>query len=121
MNNISIQQSFIVEFTVLYHMCPDCHKSFTPHTWGATVQVRQKVEHKRTFFMLEQLILKHNLHTKILKIKEVPDGLDFYFKSEAHTRKLVNFLAVIKKKILFNILVNVPYQAQAIQAIDFSR
>jgi len=94
MNNISIQQSFVVEFYIQYHMCPDCQKSFTPHTWGAVVQVRQKVDHKRTFFMLEQLILKHNLHHKIMKVKETPDGLDFYFKNEGHTRKLLSFLSV---------------------------
>jgi len=32
------------------------------NTWKASVQVRQKVTHKRTFLWLEQLILKHNAH-----------------------------------------------------------
>ena len=33
-------------------------------------QVRQHVEHKRTFFYLEQLILKHNADASCLSIKE---------------------------------------------------
>ena len=32
--------------------CDDCKKEFTPHTWGAVVQVRQHVDHKKTFFLV---------------------------------------------------------------------
>ena len=34
------------------------------------MQVRQHVEHKRTFFYLEQLILKHNADANCLSVKE---------------------------------------------------
>ena len=37
----------------------------------AAAQVRQHVEHKRTFFYLEQLILKHNADAHCLNIKEI--------------------------------------------------
>ena len=42
----------------------------------ACVQVRQKVEHKRTFLFLEQLILKHGMERDTIGIKSQPDGLD---------------------------------------------
>lgn len=38
------------------------------------------------------MILKNHVHDKVLKIKEAPDGLDFYFKTRDHTRKLIHFL-----------------------------
>jgi len=42
-------------------------------------QVRQRVDHKRTFFYLEQLLLKHSAHTKALSIQSFRDGMDFFF------------------------------------------
>jgi nonsense-mediated mRNA decay protein 3 len=35
------------------------------------VQVRQKAENKKTFYYLEQLILKHNAHEHTLGIKPI--------------------------------------------------
>jgi nonsense-mediated mRNA decay protein 3 len=92
LNNTNINQSFVVEFIVHYQQCEDCKKEFTPHTWGALVQVRQKVDHKKTFFFLEQLILKHNAHEKVLNVKETHDGLDFFFKNKGHAMRLLDFL-----------------------------
>ena len=43
------------------------------------VQCRQKAGHKRTFFFLEQLIIKHKMNEDTLKVMDQPDGLDFYF------------------------------------------
>ena len=37
-------------------------------TWNAVVQARQKAIHKRTFYYLEQLILKNNAHANTLNI-----------------------------------------------------
>jgi nonsense-mediated mRNA decay protein 3 len=37
--------------------------------WTALVQVRQRVHHKRTFFFLEQMLLKHNAHSDCLSIQ----------------------------------------------------
>ena len=87
-----LQQTFEVEYVVNYHQCPDCAKSFTANTWRAVVQVRQKVPHKRTFLYLEQLILKHSAHRDTINIKEVKDGLDFYFSARNHAEKFVDFL-----------------------------
>ncbi|KAF8345667.1 NMD3 family-domain-containing protein, partial [Amanita rubescens] len=58
----------------------------------ASVQVRQKVQHKRTFLFLEQLILKHGAQKDTVSVKEVRDGLDFFYASRSHAIKMVEFL-----------------------------
>ena len=77
LNGTLLQQSFVVEFVVNNLQCDDCKKTWTPHTWVAQAQLRQRVDHKRTFLFLEQLIIKHNAAEKCLGIKEMHDGLDF--------------------------------------------
>lgn len=90
--SITLEQSFIVEFTVIYTQCDDCKKDFTPHTWKACIQLRQKSTNKKTFYYLEQLILKYNAHAKVIKITKRKDGLDFFFGTKSHAQKLVDFL-----------------------------
>ncbi|KIV92484.1 hypothetical protein PV10_03778 [Exophiala mesophila] len=90
-----LQQTFEVEYVVAYQQCPECAKSYTPNTWRASVQVRQKVPHKRTFLYLEQLLLKHGAHKDTINIKEVKDGLDFYFAQRNHAEKFVDFLTSV--------------------------
>ncbi|EPE35765.1 hypothetical protein GLAREA_05103 [Glarea lozoyensis ATCC 20868] len=89
---VVLQQAFEVEYVVAYQQCPDCAKSYTANTWRACVQVRQKVPHKRTFLYLEQLILKHGAHKDTINIKEVKDGLDFYYAHRNTAEKFVDFL-----------------------------
>jgi nonsense-mediated mRNA decay protein 3 len=57
------------------------------------VQVRQKVAHKRTFLFLEQLILKHGVQKDTISVKEVRDGLDFFYAQRSHAIKTTEFLA----------------------------
>jgi nonsense-mediated mRNA decay protein 3 len=76
-NNTLLQQTFVVEFVVENLQCDDCKKTYTPHLWHSQVQLRQRVDHKRTFLFLEQTILKHNAAEKCINIKEMHDGLDF--------------------------------------------
>lgn len=93
--NTILEQSFVIEFVVHNEFCPDCHKQATPNTWTAVVQLRQKVSHKRTFLYLEQVILKYNMQSQCLKIKEFPNGLDFYFAKKSHAIKFTEFLTAI--------------------------
>jgi len=88
-----LQQTFDVEFVQQYKQCPDCQKSYTHNTWRAVVQVRQKVPHKRTFLFLEQLILKQGAHKDTINIKEVQNGIDFYFSARNSAEKFVDFLS----------------------------
>lgn len=87
-----LQQTFQVEFVVQNQQCDDCKVTYTPHTWVSQVQLRQRVHHKRTFLYLEQLILKHNAHDKALNIVEKHDGLDFQYKLNSHSNRLIQFV-----------------------------
>ncbi|KAL9113046.1 MAG: hypothetical protein Q9227_002658 [Pyrenula ochraceoflavens] len=88
-----LQQTFEVEYVVATQQCPDCAKSYTANTWRAVVQIRQKVPHKRTLLYLEQLCLKHSAHRDTINIKEIKDGLDFFFAQRNHAEKFVEFLS----------------------------
>ncbi|KAJ5980858.1 NMD protein affecting ribosome stability and mRNA decay [Penicillium waksmanii] len=90
-----IQQSFEVEYVVATQQCPDCQKSFTHHAWRASIQLRQKVPHKRTFLYLEQLILKNGAHKDTVNIKEAKDGLDFYYAKRNEAERMVEFLCSV--------------------------
>jgi nonsense-mediated mRNA decay protein 3 len=88
-----LQQSLTVEIVVQKMQCAECAKSFTQHTWNAAVQLRQRVQHKRTLFHLEQQILKYNAHEKVVGVKQAPDGLDFHFLQKSHAVSLNSFIA----------------------------
>jgi nonsense-mediated mRNA decay protein 3 len=84
-----LQQAFVVEYVIENFTCENCHRVAAKDTWQSVVQLRQKVRtfgsvlvsrvrhltltvprlcqvnHKRTFFFLEQLILKHNAHEQV--------------------------------------------------------
>lgn len=66
-----------------------------PHIgqWHAVVQVRQRVSHKRTFFFLEQLLLKHNAHSECINIITFRDGMDFYFTDKNVAMRFIDFLS----------------------------
>jgi len=90
--NTILQQIFVVTFIVCNQICEDCTDAAAKNTWKACVQVRQKVNHKRTFLFLEQLILKHNAQRDANNIKEAKDGIDFFYSQRAHAIKMVEFL-----------------------------
>lgn len=90
--NTTLEQTFVADFTVQNLQCEDCQRSFTPHTWVAKVQVRQRVEHQRTFYYLEQLLLKHKANDHVTNIKQVDSGLDFEFINKSHAGRFVDFL-----------------------------
>lgn len=64
-----LQQTFIVEFNIQHQMCDACHRSEAQDYWRALVQVRQRANNRKTFYYLEQLILKHKAHENTLGIK----------------------------------------------------
>jgi len=87
-----LQQSFIVEFVIRNQQCVDCQAEFRTGAWKSLVQVRQRVDHKRTFLYLEQLILKHNAHRGCLNIEAKRDGMDFYFPDKGKAATFISFL-----------------------------
>ena len=91
-NNAIIEKSFVVTFTIENQQCKECQASFTHHTWKSCIQLRQKVDHKRTMLFLEQLILKYNMAEHCIGIKEQRDGIDFYFSSKSSSQTFMSFL-----------------------------
>ncbi|KAF7331572.1 60S ribosomal export protein NMD3 [Mycena kentingensis (nom. inval.)] len=95
LTNTILEQTFELEYLVQYGQCPDCARLAAKNTWKALVQVRQKVPHKRTFLFLEQLILKHGAQKDTISVKEVKDGLDFFYSQRSHAIKMVEFLSSV--------------------------
>lgn len=88
-----LQQTFVVEYTVEPHMCPDCaRRAANPDTWTACVQVRQHVSHKRTFLFLEQIILRQGAADACVNVRDIHEGVDFFFANRAHAQRFVDFL-----------------------------
>ena len=92
-NGALLQQVVVVELIVHHVQCDDCKRTYTPHVWNAIAQVRQKADHKRSFYFLEQLIMKHNAHDKVVSIKNRTDGLDFHFGHRSHAQRFVDFVS----------------------------
>uniref|UniRef100_H2Y9C5 60S ribosomal export protein NMD3 n=1 Tax=Ciona savignyi TaxID=51511 RepID=H2Y9C5_CIOSA len=87
-----LEQTFVVEYVIHNHMCQECHRVEAKDYWNSSVQVRQKSGHKKTFYYLEQVILKHKMHQNTTKISKKPYGLDFYYSSKQDARKFTDFL-----------------------------
>ncbi|XP_013103076.2 60S ribosomal export protein NMD3 [Stomoxys calcitrans] len=99
-DHASLRQGAIVDYTIQNQMCHECHRVEAKDFWRCVVQVRQHADNKKTYLYLEQLILKHKAHENTLGIKPMHGGLDFYFASENHARKLVSFLeAMVPVKV----------------------
>ena len=73
---VMLEQEFTVEYTQRPVFCRDCHRVEAKQMGApATVQVRQKnVLHKKTFYLLEQLILKHQAQSDVLGIHTQKGG-----------------------------------------------
>lgn len=87
-----LQQSFVVTYVVRNQQCIECQAVFRQGSWKSLVQVRQRVQHKRTFLYLEQLILKHGAHRGCLSIETFRDGMDFYFPDKGRAARFISFL-----------------------------
>ncbi|KAG6498996.1 60S ribosomal export protein NMD3-like [Zingiber officinale] len=88
-----LEQAHMVELTVHDRLCDNCTRAqANPDQWSAVVQLRQLVQHRRTFFYLEQLILRHGAAVRAIRIAEADHGLDFFFGSRSHATKFVDFI-----------------------------
>jgi nonsense-mediated mRNA decay protein 3 len=92
MNGTILQQAIVIEFVIRNQQCKDCEKSYTEAGWHAVVQIRQRVSHKRTFYYLEQLLLKYKAHSEAINIVVFKDGMDFYFMDRQHAMRFIDFL-----------------------------
>ncbi|XP_021638834.2 uncharacterized protein LOC110634198 isoform X2 [Hevea brasiliensis] len=95
-NGTILEQSYVVEYVVQPHLCENCSRvQVNPDQWVAVVQLRQHVSHRRTFFFLEQLILKHGAAVLAIKIKQVDEGIDFFFAKRSYAMKFVEFIGKV--------------------------
>ncbi|PWA65344.1 NMD3-like protein [Artemisia annua] len=93
LNGAVLEQAYTVEYVVQDQMCESCSRvQANPDQWVAAVQLRQHVSHRRTFFYLEQLILKHDAAVKAIRIKQTERGIDFFFSNRSHAVKFVEFV-----------------------------
>mmetsp|Transcript_95694 Transcript_95694/g.274816 ORF Transcript_95694/g.274816 Transcript_95694/m.274816 type:complete len:585 (+) Transcript_95694:80-1834(+) len=92
MAGIVVQQVMTCELRVNGLQCSVCKKSFTRHTWESSVQVRQRGDNHRTLLNLEQLVLKHQAHTQLIKVAGTKEGMDFFFTKERDAQAFVSFV-----------------------------
>ncbi|KAK6922094.1 Nmd3, N-terminal [Dillenia turbinata] len=91
-----LEQAYVVEYVVQDYMCTSCSRiQANPDQWVACVQLRQHVSHRRTFFYLEQLILTHDAASRAINIKQVNQGIDFFFGNRSHAVKFVEFVGKV--------------------------
>lgn len=96
LNGAILEQSYVVEYVQQDHMCDSCSRvQANPDQWVAAVQLRQHVTHRRTFFYLEQLILKHDAAARAIRIKQMDQGIDFFFGNRSHAVKFVEFVGKV--------------------------
>jgi len=87
-----LQQAAVVDFAIKNQQCKNCEASYAQGVWHGVAQVRQRVSHKRTFYLLEQILLKHHAHSDCINIITYKDGMDFYFKERGPTLRFIDFL-----------------------------
>jgi nonsense-mediated mRNA decay protein 3 len=90
---ITLRQNCTVEFTIKNKQCLPCIHEATDHTWGALIQLRQNVGHKRSLYSLESAMVKAGLHNAMLNIAQSRDGLDLYFRARNVAEKVVDFIS----------------------------
>lgn len=96
LNGAVLEQACVVEYVVQDQMCDTCSRAqVNGDQWVAAVQLRQHVSHRRTFFYLEQLILKHDAAVRAIRIKQMDQGIDFFFGSRSHAAKFVDFVGKV--------------------------
>jgi nonsense-mediated mRNA decay protein 3 len=57
LNGVKLQQVFAVDFTLQNQQCDACQRSYTAHTWRASVQVRNLL-----FSIISGIICQYHLH-----------------------------------------------------------
>ncbi|UKJ88217.2 nonsense-mediated mRNA decay protein [Theileria orientalis] len=91
-NNCVVEQTLNIDFSIVSTQCSNCKQMYTPHTWKAMVQIRQKTKDKKHILLLEQIILKHNAHENVLNILSRRNGFDLHFPSRNDAQKFADFV-----------------------------
>lgn len=92
-NKVQLRQKAVIEFVIKHKQCMECIREATDHSWGAMIQIRQKVGHKQALFLLEDLLTKAGLHNLMISITVCKEGLDLFFKARNQAEIVVNFIS----------------------------
>ena len=92
---VTIQQDFVVEMIMKNLFCDECHRGEAKFSATSTVQVRQHVNHKRTFLYLEQMIIRLGAAKDIAGFAPGKNGLDFEFGRPQLAARFVDFVRTV--------------------------
>ncbi|KAL8126818.1 hypothetical protein AgCh_013931 [Apium graveolens] len=111
-SEVDITEGLRKHFIIIH--CPECDTYLQPpRTWIKAQlesrelltfcvkrlknlnKVRQHVSHRRTFFFLELVILKHEAAVRAIRITQMDQGIDFFFANRSHAVKFVEFLGKV--------------------------
>ncbi len=88
--NVKLQQRVVVEYIVRSKQCLQCIRENTDHTWGAMVQVRQRLGgNKASLYQLETMLTKSGLYNLMQDVVVRHEGLDLMFKSKNQADRVV--------------------------------
>ena len=87
---IRLSQRVVIEFVIKPKQCMECIREATDHTWGARVQVRQRLGgSKRALHQLEALLAKAGLFNLMMNVQVIREGFDMYFKSKNQAERVI--------------------------------
>lgn len=90
---IALTSRIIVEFKVVNKQCVDCIRESTDHTFGAMIQLRQRSTNKKTWDLIEKLLIEKAVFNLILDIKfPGNDGMDLFFKKKNQSEMVTDLL-----------------------------
>ena len=88
-NKVRVRQQINVHFIIKSKKCEECLREASAHTWSALIQFRQNVEHRRSLYIVEQLLAEHDVIQLILDAEVVKGGLNLYFRNQGSADKVI--------------------------------
>jgi len=88
----NLQKTLQVEWVVVQTACPECERSFTPHTWRAVVSLRQRGHNKSSLRQMENLIRQNDKQNNVVAVQPHTDGFDLMFARKTNAESFVKFI-----------------------------
>ncbi|MES1904855.1 MAG: ribosome-binding protein, partial [Paramarteilia canceri] len=90
--NFNVEGTLDIEIVKKNLTCPQCHRAEADDYWKCQVQIRQKVNHRRTFYYLEQILLKNKLTHEISSIEKTENGINLFYQDRNAAVRMTNFI-----------------------------
>lgn len=99
--NNFVRGTLQIKFSRYNKQCPDCQNYEANNFWNTVVQLRHKMNSKRTLLYIDQMCLKQRMYDNTIDVKEIKGGYDYYFSSKNTAIKFVRFIeSIIGCKII---------------------